>query len=68
MPCEFPWASKNWRLEPLARSTSVKITPNPLTVAGTVPPESGRENVASVMLLSSETKSLKGLNVLNAVA
>ena len=68
MPREFPWASKNCKLELVARSTSVKTTPNPFTAAGTAPPEPGRVNVASMMLLSSGTKSRTGLKVANAVA
>jgi len=68
MPRELPWVSKNCRLELPARSTSVKTTPNPLTVAGTVPPVPGTENVPSVMVLSNGTKSRFGLKVAKAVA
>src|SRR6266581_264819 len=52
----------------LARSTSVKTAPKPLSVAATAPFVPGRENVPSVMWLPIGVKSRKGLKVTKVVA
>ena len=55
-------------LPPSGRSTSVKTTPKPLTVAGEAPLVPGMKNEPSVTLLPTGVNSRDGLNVVKMVA
>jgi hypothetical protein len=46
----------------------VKTAPKPVTVAGTLPPVPGIENVTSVIVLSNGVNRRRGLNVAKVVA